>query len=332
LYSTIHNNDVLNQHVDNLWEAALSETTQRTYKSALLSFLTFMTMNSLGLPLESLPSITEEHLILFVTHCQKALKLKYATIKLYLAGIRYHYIRAGHGDPTINTVRLPYILRGVKKLQCNVRNKRLPITSEILINLCKLLERRVFSPFIDLMLQCVFKMAFVGFLRCGEFTVRCKEKYPYCICIQDITLQSKCYIIKLRSSKCDPFRESVNITIYENNVLKPVETMVNYIQARYSLGAKLTSPLFLDSEFGNSPLSRDHFISLLRQLLLRLGYDDNQFSGHSFRIGAATSAAASGVEDHIIQTLGRWSSDCYIRYIHTDSNIICKAQNNMCSS
>ena len=72
--------------------------------------------------------------------------------------------------------------------------------------------------------------------------------------------------------------------------------MVNYIQARYSLGAKLTSPLFLNNEFGNSPMSRDHFISLLQQLLLRLGYNDNQFSGHSFRIGAATSAAASGVE------------------------------------
>ena len=108
--------------------------------------------------------------------------------------------------------------------------------------------------------------------------------------------------------------------------------LVKYIQDRYSLGAKLTSPLFLDSEFGNSLMSRDHFISWLRQLLLRLGYNDNQFSGHSFRIGAATSAAASGVEDHIIQTLGRWSSDCYIRYIHTDSNIICKAQNNMCNS
>ena len=95
-----------------------------------------------------------------------------------------------------------------------MRNKRLPIaTSEILINLCKLLERGVFSPFIDLILQCVFKMAFVGFLRCGEFTVRCKEKYPYCMCIQDISFQSKCYIINLQSSKCDPFRESVNITI-----------------------------------------------------------------------------------------------------------------------
>ena len=75
------------------------------------------------------------------------------------------YKRAGHGDATINTVRQPYILRGVRQLQCNVRNKRLPITSEMLINLCKLLERGAFSPFIDLMLQCVFKMAFVGFFK-----------------------------------------------------------------------------------------------------------------------------------------------------------------------
>jgi hypothetical protein len=50
-------------------------------------------------------------------------------------------------------------------------------------------------------------------------------------------------------------------------ILKEWPLNFKYIQARYSLGAKLTSPLFLDSEFGNSPMSRDHFISLLRQLL-----------------------------------------------------------------
>ena len=37
------------------------------------------------------------------------------------------------------------------------------------------------------------------------------------------------------------------------------------------------------------------------------------YSSHSFRIGAATAAAAAGVPDWCIQGLGRWLSDCYIR-------------------
>ena len=91
--------------------------------------------------------------------------------------------------------------------------------------------------------------------------------------------------------------------------------MIKYIKLRVNLGASQMSPLFIEDEFDFRPLSRDTFIGLLRNLLDRLEYDNCKFSGHSFRIGAATSAAAAGVEDHIIQCLGRWSSDFYIRYI-----------------
>lgn len=35
---------------------------------------------------------------------------------------------------------------------------------------------------------------------------------------------------------------------------------------------------------------------------------------HSLRIGGASTLAMLGVEDHIIQTLGRWTSLCYQRY------------------
>lgn len=59
-------------------------------------------------------------------------------------------------------------------------------------------------------------------------------------------------------------------------------------------------------------------------------YETNKFCGHSFRIGAATSAASSGVADHVIQSLGRWSSDCYIRYIRTDPKVLNNGQYNMC--
>ena len=68
---------------------------------------------------------------------------------------------------------------------------------------------------------------------------------------------------------------------------------------------------FLDG----SPLSRSAVVERVRAALTAAGIDPTPFSGHSFRIGAATSAAANGVEDSMIQTLGRWKSDAYLRYV-----------------
>ena len=49
--------------------------------------------------------------------------------------------------------------------------------------------------------------------------------------------------------------------------------------------------------------------------LLKAGIDARSYSGHSFRIGAATTAAEKGVDDSIIKTLGRWESLAYLQYI-----------------
>ena len=38
-------------------------------------------------------------------------------------------------------------------------------------------------------------------------------------------------------------------------------------------------------------------------------------SSHSLRIGAASTAAAAGCPKYLIKSLGRWSSDCFRRYI-----------------
>jgi len=41
----------------------------------------------------------------------------------------------------------------------------------------------------------------------------------------------------------------------------------------------------------------------------------DQYAGHTFRIGAETAAALAEVEDSIIQTLGRWQSVAFLQYI-----------------
>ena len=46
------------------------------------------------------------------------------------------------------------------------------------------------------------------------------------------------------------------------------------------------------------------------------------FLSHSFCIGAATVAACNGIQDHLIQALGWWTSNAYQLYIRTPSEAL----------
>lgn len=326
--------DELSCDVRQLWNNALSAGTRACYNSGLQCFLSFIRMQGISFMGRTLPPISEDILIHFVTHCNKRLKLKYDTIKLYLAGVRFHYIRNNLGDPLAGTLRLSYILRAIKKSPVVPSPQRFPITSDVLIKLCAALNTNMglFSPFTALLLQCVFKTAFYGFMRCGEFTCKTLRDTNF-IHMEDVTLlpDKSCFHLRLRSSKTDPYGRGVVLKIFENHVLTPVLTMSQYLDTRYSQGATKSSPLFVEDHVSSpeKPLSRPTFISYLKESLTRVGVDCRAFNGHSFRIGAATSAAAAGIEDHVIQTLGRWSSNCYIRYIRTNPSTILHAQHTM---
>ena len=60
----------------------------------------------------------------------------------------------------------------------------------------------------------------------------------------------------------------------------------------------------------DQPLSRNILTDWLRQIMASAKVPGN-FSSHSFRIGAATVVARNRVPDHLIQAMGRWSSNAY---------------------
>ena len=73
-------------------------------------------------------------------------------------------------------------------------------------------------------------------------------------------------------------------------------------------------PLFLQEN--GQPLTRTQLSNFLQSTLSAVGITGT-YSGHSFRIGAATTAAQQGLPDHLIKTMGHWSSDAYLLYVRT---------------
>ena len=93
----------------------------------------------------------------------------------------------------------------------------------------------------------------------------------------------------------------------------------------YFLLARPQSPLF---SFHSSRLfTRKSVVSLLWDAARQasLPYPYSSLKGHSFRVGAASTAAAAGLPDWLIKVLGRWSSGCYQLYIHTPQNVLMSA-------
>ena len=141
----------------------------------------------------------------------------------------------------------------------------------------------------------------------------------------DITLDLKgeSFTLNLKTSKTDPYRKGVEVVIFATGKsICPFSSMKKLMQIRKSYGARSYDPLFVDQRC--RPVTRHMFLECLHIVLRHAGY------GHSFRIGAATSAAEARIEDHLIKTLGRWTSDCYKRYIHTSKAVVKRAQISLC--
>ena len=85
---------------------------------------------------------------------------------------------------------------------------------------------------------------------------------------------------------------------------------ISAILAFLTLWGSSSGPLLQHQDA--SPLTGQFLFFLSRLSAERI---QGTFSGHSFRIGAATIAAQMGLLDHLIKTMGRWSSDTYQLYV-----------------
>ena len=212
-------------------------------------------------------------------------------------------------------VQLSYVLKGVQRSTPGVRRVQLPITPDML---AAIQQKWAGEPaqFDRVMLWAAFCLAFFAFLRAGEFTCPSWERFDSStmLSVGDVAVDSRdspTYItVRIKKSKNDQLARGIVLYVGQSHQrVCAVLAVLSYLAVRpASLG-----PFFKDG----GVLSRHRLGLELSAALQAIGCDSSLYKGHSFRIGAATAAARAGLNDSLIQTMGRWKSSAFMAYIRT---------------
>ena len=299
--------------MEKYFHSGLAPSSHRSYDSAKRRFVTFCEKSHLN------PLPLNENLLCRYTAYLAEDGLAPSTIKLYLSAVRHLQIAMGLPDPKIGDMaRLEQVLKGAKREYAKKspgRRERLPITPDILLEM-KGVWNKDPKNFNNIMLWAACCLCYFGFLRSGEITVPSEAAYDQSVHLNmsDIAIDSiaspSSVRVSIKASKTDQFRRGVDIYVGKtNNPICPVEALTAYIARR----GTDEGPFFKFED--DRLLTKDRFVSEVRKALLAASIEAKAYSGHSFRIGAATTAGRKGLSSERIKTLGRWESAAYLLYI-----------------
>ena len=292
----------------------------RVYTTGFNSYTTFCSQSAVS----PLPA-HEHNLLLFCSYL--SLRVGAKTIKTYLSGIRFHSILAGHPLDLSRMLQLYYLIRGIKLTQGSRHLKSLcnPITVPRLQVIHSWLQTSHLSANDRHLWWSACTLAFFGLLRVSEYSATSSHAADADVCLgcSDIHFDSQfSYMqVTVKSSKTDPFKHGCTIHVGSTgNLLCPIMAMRQFMLSRVSFHQ---FPLYVFSD--GSFLTRSRMSRFLTTV-----FGDVNLNTHSFRIGGATALAAAGFSDSSIQTIGRWSSDCFTRYIRLSSATLQAYAGSMC--
>jgi len=166
------------------------------------------------------------------------------------------------------------------------------------------------------MLRAAVSICFFGFFCSGEITVPSVLAFDSRIhlawgdvAVSD-TVPPSVVRVHLKRSKCDQFGKGVDIFLgYTSSEVCPILEILCYV----GVSGPASGPFFLFED--GAPLTKAVFIARVWAALITLGLNCQNYAGHSFCIGVATAVVQAELEDSVIRSLGRWSSDAFLRYI-----------------
>lgn len=160
--------------------------------------------------------------------------------------------------------------------------------------------------------QAAYCLAFYVAFRVGELIAKSRKDRKGGLQVEWVKRGIDSVLISLPRSKTDQQRKGESIVLHRarDSPCCPVMRLEKFLDTRQQ---GVGGPLFIHAD--GTPLTRFQFRRVLELAMVQAHIDPKEFGTHSFRIGAATEAVAGGLRGCDVQRIGRWSSNCYKRYV-----------------
>lgn len=280
---------------------ALGRSTRGAYSSHLNSYLNFCKMHQL--PVEPTEDTMSFYIVYMCAHIEPRSVNSY--LSRICSGLEVYY-------PNVRQVRSSQLvhrtLRGSMRLRSNPIQRKRALNPD---DLQLIADRLATSThYDDMLFLCQLVTSFHSLMRLGELV------WPDHIALRDYRKLCMRHLVimgddeasfLLPAHKADAFFEGSRVLLVRTSQGPDPVAMFTLYLRRHDHLFPMRPELWI-KEDGSVP-ARAWFIAHLRQFFPR------DVAGHSLWSGGATAAAARGMPPHLIQALGRWSSDSWQAYI-----------------
>ena len=296
--------------MDRLLTQAYAPSTHLAYAQGITAFNDFCRATQQDNSFPVAPAIVP-HFVAYLSLSGKS----FSTARTYLAAISAKHKINNMPDPT-NAFLVKKLMQGFAR-SAPSKDVRFPITFARLKQLVSCLNLICSDSYESLLFKTAFTMAFFGFFRVSELLGQAQSLHRgrAGLLRKDIQLSNSTVAVNLRGSKTDQHGKGQTISLTQVGDAPdvcPVRTLLQYLQDRPK------SEDLLLVHRNSRPLTRYQFQAVLKKAAQFLGWPTYGYSSHSFRIGAATTAAMNGMSLESIMQKGRWKSGAVKGYLRAD--------------
>eukprot|EP00775_Hariotina_reticulata_P005934 gene5934-biopygen7741 len=294
-----------------LQAGALAASTRKKYDQFELYWVRFLLVFGL---LSFVVAPTEQVLCLYVAFLARS--VSFGGVKNYMQGLQRFLLDRGWDGHFSKFWGLQQALSGLRRLAKPVTRK-LPVTPYVLLAVLRCLD---LSSSWEVMVFTAMLVAFGAFLRKANVCAasRSLSHVHRSLLRSDVVvdLQQYCLYVTLRFMKNAQFQEAVHTVVVagrKGHPLDPVYWWCEYVSRVPAPPGAAAFGSLVDGIY--VPLVHSEFVSWVKRLVSRAGFDSRQYSGHSFRRGAASFSFLVGLPEFLIKELGAWRSQVYQVYL-----------------